>query len=126
MRKYLFGLLIFLIGCSTQIDERILGIWNVKSSFYKATYKIEKLDKNLVGKVIYYNDDTTIIKETGSNKDIFLKNITYKNDVFVDAISGATQTNSENLKIKIKHKDTLEVTSYIMHKPLIEIWVRKQ
>lgn len=126
MKRYLFGLLIFLIGCSTQIDERILGIWNVQSSFYKATYKIEKQANKLVGKVIYYNDDTTIIRETGTDKDIFLNNLTYKDDTFVDAISGATQTNSDNLKIKIKHKDTLEVTSYIMHKPLIEIWVRKQ
>ncbi|KAB1155276.1 MULTISPECIES: DUF2147 domain-containing protein [Tenacibaculum] len=126
MKRYLFGLLIFLIGCSTQIDERILGIWDVQSSFYKATYKIEKQANKLVGKVIYYNDDTTIIRETGTDKDIFLNNLTYKDDTFVDAISGATQTNSDNLKIKIKHKDTLEVTSYIMHKPLIEIWVRKQ
>ncbi|WP_420551374.1 hypothetical protein [Tenacibaculum aiptasiae] len=126
MKRYLFGLLIFLIGCSTQIDERILGIWNVQSSFYKATYKIEKQANKLIGKVIYYNDDTTIIRETGTDKDIFLNNLTYKDDTFVDAISGATQTNSDNLKIKIKHKDTLEVTSYIMHKPLIEIWVRKQ
>ncbi|WP_299122029.1 hypothetical protein [uncultured Tenacibaculum sp.] len=126
MKRYLFGLLIFLIGCSTRIDERILGIWNVQSSFYKATYKIEKQANKLVGKVIYYNDDTTIIRETGTDKDIFLNNLTYKDDTFVDAISGATQTNSDNLKIKIKHKDTLEVTSYIMHKPLIEIWVRKQ
>lgn len=60
------------------------------------------------------------------NKDIFLNNLKFKNDVFVDAISGATQTNSENLTIKIKHKDTLEVTSYIRHKPLVEIWTRKQ
>ncbi|WP_272149982.1 hypothetical protein [Tenacibaculum aiptasiae] len=126
MKRYLFGLLIFLIGCSTQIDKRILGIWDVQSSFYKATYKIEKQANKLVGKVIYYNDDTTIIRETGTDKDIFLNNLTYKNNTFVDAISGATQTNSNNLKIKIKHKDTLEVTSYIMHKPLIEIWVRKQ
>lgn len=126
MRKSLFGLFIFLIGCSSQIDNRILGIWNVKSTFYKATYKIEKQGKKLIGKVLYYNDDTTIIKETGTDKDIFLKNLTYKNEVYVDAISGATKTNSENFKIKIKHQDTLEVTSYISNQPLIETWIRKQ
>ena len=106
--------------------KEILGTWIVQSKFYKATYKIEKQNKKLIGKVIYYNDDTTILHETGTKKDIFLTNLKYKDDVYADAISGATQTNSEDLTIKIKHKDTLEVTSYIRHKPLVEIWTRKQ
>ena len=122
------GILLFMLSFTfcTKTPKEILGVWNVQSKFYKATYKIEKENKKLVGKVIYYNDDTTILRETGTKKDIFLNDLKYKNDVFVDAISGATQTNSENLTIKIKHKDTLEVTSYIRHKPLVEIWTRKQ
>ncbi len=112
------------MGCSTQIDKRILGIWNVQSNFYKATYKIEKKGKKIIGKLLYYNDDTTVLHETNTDKDIFLHDLKYKNGVYVDAISGATTT--KNLTIKIKHQDTLEVTSYIIHKPLIEIWTRKQ
>ena len=122
------GILLIALAFSfcSKAPKEIMGFWVVQSSFYKATYKIEKENKKLVGKVIYYNDDTTVLHETGTEKDIFLTNLKYKNDVFVDAVSGATQTNSENLTIKIKHKDTLEVTSYIRHKPLVEIWTRKQ
>ena len=122
------GILILMLSFAfcTKAPKEILGIWEVQSKFYRATYKIEKAGKKLIGKVIYYNDDTTVLHETGTEKDIFLSNLEYKDNVFVDAISGATQTNSESLTIKIIHKDTLEVTNYIRHKPLVEIWTRKQ
>lgn len=126
MKKTLLGLIVLLTACSTQIDKRVLGTWNVQSNFYKATYKIEKQGEKLIGKVLYYNDDTTVLHETKTDKDIFLHDLKYKNNVYVDAISGATKTTSENLTIKIKHKDTLEVTSYINKKPLVENWTRKQ
>ncbi len=119
----LFFMLLF-IFC-TKSHKEILGTWKVNSLFYKATYKIEKQNKRLIGKVIYYNDGTTILNKTGTEKDIFLTNLKYKNNVYVDAMSGATQTTSKNLIIKIKHKDTLEVTSYIGNKPLVEIWTKK-
>lgn len=126
MKKTLLSLIVLLTACSTQIDKRVLGTWNVQSNFYKATYKIEKQGKKLIGKVLYYNDDTTVLHETKTDKDIFLYDLKYKNEVYVDAISGATNTVSEKLAIKVKHKDTLEVTSYINKKPLIENWTRKQ
>ena len=75
---------------------------------------------------MYYNDDTTVLHKTNTDKDIFLHDLKYKNDVYVDAISGATKTTSKSLTIKIKHQDTLEITSYIRHQPLIETWTRKQ
>lgn len=124
MKKYLFGLSIFIIGCNLKIDNRILGTWKVQSNYYDATYKIEKQGKKLIGKVIYYNDGTTILRETKTQKDVFLKNLKYKNNIFIDAVSGATKTNSNYVSIKVNHKDTLEVTSYIMNKPLIEFWIK--
>lgn len=126
MKQFLIPILIFLVGCSTKIDTRILGEWNVQSQFYRATFKIEKVSKKVIGKVLYYNDDTTILKETGTDKDIFLHNLTYKNDAFVDAIAGATITKNERISITVKHQDTLEFTQYILHKPVVEIWTRKQ
>lgn len=125
MKRFLFLFLIFLVGCSTEIDNRILGTWNVQSKFYRGTFKIEKESKKLIGKIIYYNDDTTILKETETDKDIFLHDLKMKDDVFIDAVSGAT-THTENLNIKVKNKDTLEVTTYIMKKPLVEIWTRNK
>lgn len=126
IQKSIFFLLILMVACTSKIDDRILGTWEVQSKFYRATYKIEKKSKKLVGKILYYNDDTTIIRETGTDKDIFLTNLTYKKGTYIDAVSGATKTQKESLTIKIRHKDTLEVKTYIMHKPLIEFWTRKK
>lgn len=125
MRTILLAILLC-IGCSKSFDKNILGIWQVQSKFYKATYEIIQDNGLIVGKVIYYDDGTTILRETGTDKDIFLKNLKYKNDVFVDAVSGATVTKTKTTQLKVKHKDTLEVTSYIHNKPLVEIWTRKQ
>lgn len=126
VKKYIFFLLALGLACTSKSDDRILGIWEVQSKFYRATYKIEKKGKKLVGRILYYNDDTTVLRETGTDKDIFLTNLTYKKGAYVDAISGATKTQKESLTIKIRHKDTLEVKTYIMHKPLIEFWTRKK
>lgn len=126
MKNLLLLFSVLFLSCTTKIDERILGKWQVQSSFYKAIYKIEKQNKKLVGKVLYYNDDTTVLHETKTDKDIFLKDLKFKNNQFIDAVSGATKTIQKSTSIKVKHKDTLQVTSYVMKKPSIEIWTRKQ
>ncbi|CAM1345655.1 hypothetical protein [Tenacibaculum amylolyticum] len=125
--KHLFLIVILgSIGCSKISDTNILGIWQVQSPYYKATYAITHTKEKLVGKVIYYNDGTTILHETGTAKDIFLKNLKYKNGMYVDAISGATKTTGNTTQLLVKHRDTLLVTNYVHHKPLTEIWTRKQ
>lgn len=125
MKKVLLLIACFsFIFCSKK-EHEIIGLWTVNSNYYNATYKIE-LDKNtLIGKVIYYNDGTTLLHETKTDKDLFLFNLKQKSDNnYIDAVSGATKTNNQTTSITIKHKDTLEVTSYIMKKPLTEIWIR--
>lgn len=114
------------IGCSKITEAKILGVWQVKSPYYKATYEITHTKDKLVGKVIYYDDGTTILHETGTAKDIFLKNLHYKNGMYIDAVSGATNTTEKTTKLIMKHRDTLQVRSYVHHKPLTEIWTRKQ
>lgn len=105
-------------------EHKIIGLWNVKSNYYKATYKIEQQNSKLVGKVIYYNDGTTALHETKTDKDLFLFDLKLKNNTYTDAVSGATNTKKQTTSMKLKHKDTIEVTSYIMKKPLTEIWIR--
>lgn len=111
------------IFCSKK-EHKIIGLWNVKSNYYKATYKIEQQSNKLVGRVIYYNDGTTVLHETKTDKDLFLFDLKLKKDTYIDAVSGATNTKKQTTSIKLKHNDTLEVTSYIMKKPLIETWIR--
>ncbi|MCH2032537.1 MAG: hypothetical protein MK202_03365 [Tenacibaculum sp.] len=126
MKRFLLLTIIPLMSCSTSVDHRIFGTWKTNSKFYAATYKIEKNSEKIIGKLLYYNDGTTVLHETKSDKDIFIKDLQYENEAFVDATSGATQTTSKKYQIKIKHTDTLEVTTYVRNKPSIETWTRKQ
>lgn len=124
MKQYLSLIVLFFISCNKPIAPNIIGNWQVKSKYYKANYKIEQHQDKLIAKVLYYNDDTTVLTATNTNADIFLHNLKYKDTVFIDAIAGATQTKNTT-QIKVTHKDTLRVTSYIQNKPLTETWTRK-
>lgn len=124
--KRLLILLCVLAACRQHIDTRILGTWETKSKYYEARYEIAQRGSKLIGKLLYYNDNIKVLHATHSDKDIVFKNIKSKNDVYVDAISGATVTGNKNIAFKIKNEDTLEVTRYIMNKPLAEYWTRKK
>ena len=41
--------------------------------------------------------------------DIFIQNLQYKDRLFIDAVSGATQTTTQNYQIEVKRQDTLKV-----------------
>ena len=122
----LIGIIILAFSCSKK-ENPIVGVWNVDSKFYKATYQILEQEDATKAFVLYYNDDTTIYKyEKGQPKHYFLKNLKQEESIYVDAISGATNTeaSTQNTTLKNLSKDTLEVTSYIQHTPIKEYWIR--
>ena len=105
----------------------MIGIWKVDSKFYKATCKILEENDTVKGEVLYYNDNTTVYRsKKGQAKSYFFNNIKEKNGTYIDAISGATKTKNKNktATLHLVSTDTLEITTYIMNKPLKEIWVR--
>ena len=127
MKSYLYVLfLIVLCGCSHTTEE-LYGTWKVQSKYYRATYEIYMEHDSVKAKVLYYNDDTSIYRD-GDTKEYYLfKNLKPDGKGYADAISGATITNNnKTIYIEPKHRDTLTVTHYIMHKPLNEIWVRNE
>lgn len=118
--------MLFCLSCVHKQDS-LLGVWNVKSNFYKATCQIVKENNTYKGLVLYYNDDTSIYKhKEGDVKTYFFNNIKAENNQFVDAISGATIASSRLAELKLKHQDTLQVTTYIKQKPLTEIWIKQK
>jgi len=125
MKKGIFFLLLLLLISCSKKPKELIGVWEVKSLFYKATYCIEDKDDKIIGRIIYYNDGTYIYKETGTEKDIFLHKIEKKSGLYIDAISGATITKKETT-MKLVGKDTLEVISYIKNRPLKEYWIKKR
>ena len=86
----LFAILIIAFSCAKK-ENPLLGKWKVDSKFYKATYHILESNDSVQGKVLYYNDDTTIIREVDGKDYYVFKNLKEKENVYVDAISGATK-----------------------------------
>lgn len=126
MKTNLLLTIVSFIGISCNSNHDLDGYWKVDSDFYKATYHIQEVDNQTKAHIVSYNDGTTkYTSETRPNQFLF-NNLKKKDDVYVDAISGATKTSSKGNTnhIRIKHKDTLEVTTYLMNKPLTEFWIR--
>jgi|GEM_PF-1279879 len=118
-------LLLIAFSCSPKPDP-ILGKWRVESKYYRATYNIVEVNDSLQGKVIYYNDDTTIIREEDDGEYFAFKNLKKDDGMYMDAISGATKTKDikPNITLKLRHPDTLDVTTYVRNNALKETWIR--
>ncbi|WP_292945370.1 hypothetical protein [Olleya sp. UBA1516] len=118
-------LLIITFSCSKSAPE-LLGVWQVKSNYYKATYSIINENDSIKAKVLYYNDGTTILRKEDKNTFYVFENLKPSNNGYVDAVSGATKTNEikPNIELQSLHKDTLEVITYLRNKPLKEVWIR--
>ena len=126
MKRIVLVFLIALIVSCTSNDSKLYGSWNVVSKYYKGTYKIFKENDSIKAKVLYYNDGTTIIRESNNENYYAFNNLKKQDEIYVDAISGATKTNDvkPNIELNLSHPDTLDVTTYIRNKPLKEVWIR--
>ncbi len=128
MKKWVFIIILLSILSCKEKESHLIGDWNLQSKFYSATYRIQQEGKKLNALILYHNDNTSVYKYDGNQSHFIFEGMKKKGNHYVDGASGATnKTNdSKNIEIKEKHSDTLEVTSYIMGKPLIEIWTRKK
>lgn len=129
MKKYvlLFGL--FAVTACSSKNDVILGTWEVNNSIYRASYQIIKEGKGFSGEVLHYDDGTTQYSQQKENKRYLFKNAQKNDSMYVDGISGASKKTenapARTISLKVKHKDTLEVTSYILNHPIKELWTRK-
>ncbi|PZW42611.1 hypothetical protein LX95_00927 [Mesonia algae] len=126
MKKQICVLLLISIYSCSKNGAELLGTWQVKNNYYKATYKIMEEHDSIKAKVLYYHDGTTIIKPEDQKEYYAFENLKYTKNQYVDAISGATKTKElhPNIALKLIHKDTIHVTKYISKKPLKEVWIR--
>lgn len=126
MNTRLLILISFLSFLSCKTDENIDGFWKVKSEFYRATYHVHNVDHSKKAQVIAYSDGTSSYTDHERPNQYVFNNLKQQEGVYVDAISGATKTSSleHSNHIRVKHKDTIEVTTFIMGKPLKELWIR--
>lgn len=127
MKKWIIaGYLLSLFACQNPIDT-IVGEWRANSAFYQATYEIIAEEDHWNGQVLYYHDGTTKYRYDGRGKRYLFTGLKKSDGQYIDGISGATATGNQlkSIEINKKHEDTLEVTTYVMNKPIVEIWTRK-
>lgn len=128
MKQWIFLLFpIIMVSCQRQEDP-LVGKWKVNSKFYSATYQISEAGNELNGLVLSYNDGTSKYKQGDEKQYFVFTGLKKESELqYVDGISGATSKKDAPKSIEIKqiNKDTLEVTTFIMNKPLTEIWTRK-
>ncbi len=122
--RFLVVLIMFL--CSCHQGKEIEGTWSVQSKHYRSTIEIIPNKGRWDAKVLYYNDDTQIIKEDTINPYYLYKGIKYqKSSQYVDGVSGATKLVNESTKFKLVENDTLIITTQIRDKKINELWIRK-
>lgn len=114
-----------LMACHSQSYTELNGTWVLNSPYYKATYLIEDNDAEQKCEVIKYDDGTSKFQRDLNAPFFLFEKIKFKDGDFhaVDCASGATMKADKFVLTPIS-EDTLQVTSYIDHHPLIENWVR--
>ena len=120
-------LLIISMSCNHQPDDMV-GKWKTHSKHYTATFQIFEEGKKLNGLVLYYNDGTSKYNYDKNKPYYLFKGLKKKDDVYIDAMTGATTKSDtpKTLEIKKRNIDTLDVTTYIRNKPLREVWTRNK
>lgn len=115
---------LFFAGCSADIPEEIQGTWRVNSPFYKSTCAIVVEDGRALAKVLTYDDGTTKYSFSEDRPWYVFENLRSKGDTYVDGVSGATSKEVANVAVVQSDVDTLQITTYVMDRPLTEIWTR--
>ena len=123
------SLLILLVGalaasCSHN-PEAVLGVWNVTDPYYSASYEIAEENGKLVAVVLRYNDGTQRYTSNGTQVNYLIRDLAWRDSVYVDATTGATNTSASNsICIEPVHADTLEVHYPAGRSTTTERWIR--
>ena len=113
-------------SANKKLEQKIVGVWEVKNDYYEATYEIEALKGKYVGKVHYYKDDSTEYKGKNTEDDYFLNNVIYKNGKYINGKMFLPDGSNYNVTFKLKNDNALEAKMTIEGQPYSEIWNRKR
>lgn len=126
MNKFLICISILIIFSCRDTGKDLVGTWKVHSQFYQSTCQIYQEGRAVKGQILSYHDGTSTYKYDGTDKRFLFENLRSKDSVYVDGMSGATVKSEtpQMLSIRQKSKDSLLVTTYIMNRPLTELWTK--
>ena len=125
-KTYIIYLTILSVLLSCTTNDPLEGIWIVRSDYYRATCEIHKTYQGFQGLMLSYDDGTTIYKHDPQQPRHLFKNIKLKDREYVDGVSSATikSGTSKNISIKLINEDSLLMTTYIMNRPVEELWTK--
>ncbi len=113
-------------ACSTPLDQRLLGYWEVNDAYHTAVYEILEMEGEFAGRVRYYDDGTSTYTYNQKKPLFLFRSLHSEQNSYVDGMSGATKTGKESktLSISVANRDTLQVTRYIGSGSRKETWTR--
>lgn len=119
----LFTLIISLSSCAQ--DDPIVGVWEVESDYYQATYEIVEHQDQFHGKVHYYNDGQDTYEGNDQKEDYFLTELTAKNGQYVNGKMYLPDGSFYFVIFELTDPNTLEATMTVENQPYKEVWKRK-
>lgn len=104
--------------------DNIVGVWDVKTDVYQATYEIVEHRDKFYGKVHYYNDGTSEYKGNDKKEDYFLSDVEFKDGKYINGKMYLPDGSYYNVIFTLKNNDTLEALMTVDSSPYKEIWKR--
>lgn len=104
--------------------DNIVGVWDVKTDLYQATYEIVEYKDKFYGKVHYYNDGTSEYKGNNKEEDYFLSDVEFKDGKYINGKLYLPDGSFYNVIFTLKNNSTLEALMTVDGSPYKEIWKR--
>lgn len=118
------ALFLSLTSCAQKSNDKIIGVWDIKTDYYQAIYEIVENDEKFYGKVHYYNDGTNEYKGNNKKEDYFLTDIEAKNGKYVNGKMYLPDGTFYKVIFSLKDENTLEALMTVEGEPYKETWKR--
>lgn len=120
----LFIIFLSITSCAQKSNDKIVGVWDVKTKYYQAIYEIVEDKGKFFGKVHYYNDGQSEYKGKNKKEDYFLTDVEAKNGKYINGKIYLPNGSFYNVTFKLKDENTLEALMTVEGKPYKETWKR--
>lgn len=117
------GVIILMMGCKKY--PNLEGKWKVVDPFFSATYKINQSTNGYSAQLLTLNDGTTHYKyQNEENKLWEFLDTELLESKKLDAISGATKTQTSTHNIEIISTDSIKVVTTEFNKTKSYLWIK--
>lgn len=113
-----------LTSCAQKSNDKIIGIWDVKTDYYEAIYEIVESKGKFYGKVHYYSDGETEYKGDNKKEDYFLTDVEAKEGKYINGKMYLPDGSFYKVIFTLKDENILEALMTVDKKPYKEIWKR--